>query len=174
MAKLLKRLGLGVVVVLAMGAVTLSALVATGTLPYRVYVIHTGSMYPTFPSETAVIVREHHYRVGQPVSFTTGPGGQVITHRLVAIDAHGMITTKGDANRTDDPWHEPTTDIIGGVVAAPRMVGYLIVFLRNPAGSASILLSIVSFWLLWSIAGDLESGERTRRREDDAAVRLSS
>ncbi len=159
MGKLLKRLGLGVVAALVLGAVTLSALMATGTLPYKVYVIHTGSMDPTFPVKTAVIVREGRYHVGQPVSFITGPGGTVITHRLVAISTHGVITTKGDANRAVDPWHEPRTDIIGGVVAAPRMAGYLIVFLRNPRGSASIVLSIASFWLLWSIAGDLESSE---------------
>lgn len=162
MGKVLKRLGLGIAAAVLSGIVTVSVLVATGTLPYKVYVIHTGSMYPTFPVRTAVIVREHRYHIGQPVSFVLQPGGAVITHRLVAINAEGMITTKGDANKTVDPWHEPKSYIIGGVVAAPPMVGYLIIFLRNPMGGASIVLSLVSFWLLWSIVHDLEETDRER------------
>lgn len=170
MGKVLKRLGLGLSAAVLLGIVTLSVLVATGTLPYKVYVIHTGSMYPTFPVKTAVIVREHRYHIGQPVSFVLEPGGTVITHRLVAINAEGMITTKGDANKTVDPWHEPKSYIIGGVVAAPPMVGYLIVFLRNPMGVASIVLSLVSFWLLWSIAREFDETSSGRSPGQGAAT----
>ena len=41
------------------------ALYLTGAVPYRVYVVHTGSMSPTIPSRSAVVVREGSYHVGQ-------------------------------------------------------------------------------------------------------------
>lgn len=127
----------------------------TGNLPYKVYVIHTGSMYPTIPPKSAVVVEEHQYQVGQAVSFTVH--GETITHRLVAINPNGTITTKGDGNRTDDPWHPPASSIIGGVVAAPHLVGYMFTYVKNPEGFASIFVGLVCLWLIWSIAKEVDS-----------------
>lgn len=128
----------------------------TGHLPYRVYVVHTGSMYPTIPSESAVIVRENRYRVGQVVSFTEH--GEVVSHRLMAIRPDGTIVTKGDANPTIDPWHVPASNIIGGVVAAPRHLGYLLTYMKTPQGAMSILATLLCLWQIWALAGDLGGG----------------
>ena len=136
--------------------------VASGALPYKVYVIHTGSMTPTIPPKSAVVVREHQYRIGQVVTFTEG--GHTVTHRLIAISTSGMTTTKGDADRTVDPWHVPTSQIVGGVVAAPRQVGYWLEYLRNPVGLASILLSLLVCWQIWALAGARLTGPDRRVR----------
>ena len=142
----------------------LFALRETGNLPYRVYIVHTGSMTPTIPPESAVVVREGSYHVGQVISFTEH--GEVVSHRLIAIHPNGTITTKGDGNRTADPWHVPTRNIIGGVVAAPRRLGYLLTYLRLPEGAASILLAILCLWQIWGLAGRLaEKGP-----QDTAAI----
>ncbi len=135
----------------------LFALRETGNLPYRVYIVHTGSMVPTIPPESAVVVREGSYHVGQVVSFTEH--GEVVSHRLIRVNPNGTITTKGDGNRTADPWHVPASNIIGGVVAAPRHLGYLLTYLRLPEGAASILLALLCLWQIWGLAGNL-SGER--------------
>jgi signal peptidase len=127
-------------------------LAVSGALPYKLSVVHTGSMSPTISSRSAVIVREHQFRVGEPISFTAD--GTVITHRLVGINADGTITTKGDANTTPDPWHVPTSAIIGGVVAAPAELGYWMMYLKNPVGLLSILASALLLWQIWSLAGD--------------------
>lgn len=133
---------------------------------YKVYVIHTGSMSPTIPPGSAVLVHKGHYHKGQVITFTVG--GLTVTHRLVGINAEGFTVTKGDANRSDDPWHVPTNQIIGGVVMAPRDVGYWIVFFKSPLGIASALLTIVCVWQLWSIAEtnteDSPASASTRRR----------
>ncbi len=129
------------------------ALYETGNLPYRVYVVHTGSMTPTIPPESAVVVREGRYEVGQVISFTVH--GEVVSHRLIAINPNGTITTKGDANRTADPWHVPVSSIIGGVVAAPRRLGYLLTYVKTPQGGASILVALLCLWQIWALAGDL-------------------
>jgi len=137
---------------------------ASGVLPYKVYVVHTGSMSPTIPSKSAVIVREEQYEIGQVITFTAS--GQRTTHRLVSINADGFAITKGDANETADPWRIPPGQIIGGVVAAPRELGYWIVYLRNPVGLASVLVSVVGTWQIWAIFGlaaDTESAKTVDR-----------
>lgn len=112
---------------------------------YKVYVVHTGSMDPTIPSGSAVVVRMHHYEVGQPVTFTIN--GTIVTHRLIRIDSDGGIVTKGDANSSADPWQTVTTsNIVGGVVAAPRYLGYALVYLRQPTGLFSVLLLVLCLW----------------------------
>ena len=126
------------------------ALYETGQLPYKVYIMHTGSMSPTIPSRSVVVVREHTYHVGEVVSFIED--GKIVTHRLMAVNPNGTTDTKGDANSTIDPWHVPTSDIIGGVVAAPRMVGFLLVYVRSPLGVASILLGALCMWEMWALA----------------------
>ena len=75
------------------GSAAALLLYETGYLPYRVYVVHTGSMYPSIPSESAVIVREHRYRVGDVVSFTEH--GTVVSHRLMAIKPDGHDRHQG-------------------------------------------------------------------------------
>lgn len=133
---------------------------------YKVYVIHTGSMSPTIPPGSAVLVHKGHYHKGQVITFTVG--GLTVTHRLVGINAQGLTVTKGDANRSVDPWHVPTNHIIGGVVMAPRDVGYWIEFFKSPLGIASALLIILCVWQLWSIAEtnteDSPASTSTRRR----------
>ena len=135
------------------------ALYLTGAVPYRVYVVHTGSMSPTIPSRSAVVVREGSYHVGQVVTFREH--GVTVTHRLVAANPDGTFDTKGDANRTIDPWRIRRADIIGGVVAAPHFVGYALVYLKLPAGAASILLAILAVW---------QAAALTRRRSPVAAA----
>jgi signal peptidase len=128
--------------------------VASGAIPYKVYVVHTGSMTPAIPSRSAVVVHTNEYRVGEPVSFYQH--GTVITHRLVSINANGTIDTKGDANATIDPWHVDTSAIIGEVVAAPAELGYWITFFKNPAGLASTLFVVLACWQMWSFVGKTE------------------
>ena len=148
----MKPLKVVLLLLVPLTALAAFVVVTSGALPYKVYVVHTGSMTPTIPSKSAVVVREHRYHVGQVITFTEN--GHVVTHRLVSISASGMTTTKGDANRSVDPWHVPTRQIIGGVVAAPRQVGYWLVYLKNPVGLASLLLSLLVCWEIWSLAGD--------------------
>ena len=126
------------------------AVFASGVLPYKVYVLHTGSMSPTIPPKSAVIVEAHRYHVGQVITFVEN--GQTVTHRLKSINAEGLTTTKGDANATVDPWHVPKSQIIGGVGRTMPEVGYWLVYLKNPIGLASVLLAVLASWQMWSLA----------------------
>ncbi len=170
----MKRLRLAIACVIPLLVAVAFVLAATGALPYKLYVVHTGSMSPTIPSRSAVIVQEHYYRVGQPIAFLAD--GTVITHRLISVNADGTITTKGDANETPDPWQVRSSAIIGGVVASPSELGYWLTYLKNPLGLALILASAVLLWQIWSLtntaaqnstSGSPSAGTspaRTRRR----------
>jgi signal peptidase len=129
---------------------TLLGLYVFGAIPYRVYVIHTGSMSPTIPPRSAVLVREGRYQPGQVIAFRR-PGG-IVTHRLVSLNADGTLNTKGDANRSLDPWRVQRRDVIGGVVLAPHMVGFALVYLRSPLGAASLALAFLLTWQTGGIA----------------------
>ena len=145
-----------------------AVLLVCGVLPYRVYVIRTGSMSPTIPSKSAVVVREGSYRLGQVISYQT-PNG-VVTHRLVKRQADGTLGTKGDANRTADPSSIRPADIIGGVVAAPRMAGYWIVYFKNPAGLASLFLAVICAWLLYSLPADFARLKQKQKGRSDRVI----
>ena len=137
------------------------ALDVAGVLPYRVYVIHTGSMSPAIPPRSAVLVRTGEYRVGQVITFREH--GLIVTHRLVAFDRDGTAITKGDADRSPDPWRVPRANIIGGVVVAPQLVGFALVYLRQPLGLASIALAFLAVWQTAGLARACFSGAATRR-----------
>lgn len=128
--------------------------------PYQVFAVRTGSMTPTIPPRSAVVVHEGVYHVGQVVSYRKDGG--VITHRLIKLSPDGTFKTKGDANRTADPWTLPTSALIGGVVAAPPVLGYWLVYLKEPAGAASLVFGVLCLWLLWSAAGRQEGSAYDR------------
>ena len=144
--KLIKNL---VLVLVCLALVVPAVLLVSGKLPYKIYVIHTGSMTPTIPRDSAVIVKEGVYHVGQVISFRTQHG--VVTHRVVKRNPDGTLVTKGDANQTADYGSIQPSQVIGGVVAAPQMVGYWLWYLKNPAGVASLIMAIVCLWLIYSI-----------------------
>jgi signal peptidase len=166
--KRIKVIALLLVPMLVLGAFVLAL---SGLLPYKVYAVQTGSMAPTIPPTSAVIVEPGAYQVGHAISFYEN--GRIVTHRLVAIHPDGTTDTKGDANATIDPWHVSTKAIIGEVVAAPAHLGYWLVYLRNPAGLMSILIAVLLCWQIWSFAGsEKQPAELSKARPRGRSRRL--
>ncbi len=166
----MKRLTFSALLLIPMLALGVFVLALSGLLPYKVYAVQTGSMSPTIPSTSAVIVKPNVYRVGQPISFYEN--GRIVTHRLVAIHSDGTIDTKGDANATIDPWHVSTKAIIGEVVASPPHLGYWLVYLRNPAGLLSILIAVVLCWQVWSFVGTEKQPTEGREKQPRTRPRI--
>jgi signal peptidase len=141
--------------VVPIGIVVAALLALSGS--FKVYVIHTGSMTPTIPSRSAVLVHKDHYRIGQVVSFQTAAG--IVTHRVVKRNIDGSLTTKGDGNKDNDVNVVEPTSVIGGVVAAPRELGYWIVYLENPLGLGSAVGLLLCVGLIWSVAMSFETSQ---------------
>lgn len=140
----MKRL-LVIVVALFVAASTIGiGLLAGGHLGYQAFVIRTGSMKPTMPPQSLVIVRTGQYEVGQVASFVKN--GSVVSHRLIAQNPDGSFKTKGDANATADVSPVEPGQIIGGVISHADRLGFWVVYLRNPLTLASLAMLGVFLW----------------------------
>ncbi|MDQ4040656.1 MAG: signal peptidase I [Actinomycetota bacterium] len=100
---------------LPLAALALAGLVLVpALLGYERYVITSGSMSGSIDTGSLVLAEEvpvAALRAGDVITYVPPAGGRAgerVTHRIVSIgrDAHGrrVFRTKGDANRTADPW----------------------------------------------------------------------
>jgi signal peptidase I len=131
--------------------VTLISGAVMWTEGYRVYVVHTGSMTPTYRPGDIVIDRpaQHRYHAGEVITFRhSAQTTDVVTHRVTDITPTGLIHTKGDANRTADVWDIRHDQVRGSVAMSVPLIGYLLVFLHQPAGVASMALAALAIALL--------------------------
>ncbi len=147
---------------MALGVIVSGVLFLTGVFSYQIYIIHTGSMTPTIPTRSAVIVHEGPVQVGQVVTFHTEGG--VVAHRLVKQLPDGTYQTKGDANETVDVGTIGASQIIGPVVAAPRNLGYWLAYFKSQIGLGSLALGILCLWLMYSVLVEFGAAGAARRR----------
>jgi signal peptidase len=90
-------------------------------------------------------------RPGEVVTFTVHSGpDSVVTHRVVSV-VDGLVSTKGDANRTPDPWTLHLSQVVGTAAAFLPHAGYLLVFLKQPQGLASVVVVMLGLVLLWQL-----------------------
>lgn len=78
-------------------------------------VVTTGSMMPTVkPGDVIVVDPSTAPRRGSVILVKDPdvPAGQV-AHRVVAVNADGTFTTKGDANPTQDSMRRNASDVVG-------------------------------------------------------------
>jgi signal peptidase len=183
MRGVIRRTCWGLVALFIIGA-AVSAVLAWNA-GYRVYVVHTGSMMPTLNPGDAVIDRPAPTAVhsGQIVTFTVHSGPDtVVTHRVASV-SDGAIQTKGDANRSVDPWTLQLSQVVGSKLLTLPYAGYLLVYLQHPEGIASVLTAVVALILLWQLffpaeppagdPGDKPGSDRPRHKRDLARTTLN-
>lgn len=110
-------------------AITLVLLRILG--PARVVV--SDSMAPTYRAGDVLWIRPLSEPItpGQIVSYVQQ--GKLITHRVVSVEGD-MLITKGDQNQEVDPWRVSVADVVGSPVLRIPYLGYLIAFIKKPAG----------------------------------------
>ena len=120
---------------------------------YRLYVVQTGSMSPTFNAGDVVIDRttKAGYEAGDILTVQISAAGDLVTHRMTRQDKQGLLHTKGDANKTPDAWALPPEQVRGVVKKSVPNLGYLVVFMRQPEGIAGVMTSALSIFLLWGL-----------------------
>jgi signal peptidase I len=119
---------------------------------YRVWVVHTGSMEPNYMPGDVIIDAPPtgDYHRGQVLTFRHSDlTTDVVSHRVVGITSAGLIHTKGDANASADVWEIRPDQVQGRVIGKVPAVGYLLVFLRQPAGIGAIATVVFAMVLLW-------------------------
>jgi signal peptidase I len=143
------------------------------TQGYRGYVIHTGSMDPTYRPGDVVIDRpnQHRYHAGEVITFLhSSQTTDVVTHRITDITPAGLIHTKGDANRTADVWDIRPDQVRGNVTFGVRGLGYLLVFLHQPAGVASLAFAVAAVAFLWTLFFPPQASDGPHRRAHARAL----
>jgi signal peptidase len=84
----------------------------------------------------------------------TGEGGVMVTHRVVAVRADGLVT-RSDASPRPDPWVVPTDGpTLSRVELSVPYVGWVYLFFSLPVGWVATLVAAVALVALtWSRRG---------------------
>ncbi len=119
-------------------------------LGYDTFYIQTGSMSPSIPKGSLVFAKEVEFsqvKPGDVMTFHSDDGTEFFTHRVIATDKNNqMYTTKGDANKEEDP--SPTNHYFaeGRVDFSIPFVGYIAEFLDSTIGKI-IIFAVYIAWI---------------------------
>ena len=128
---------------------------------YGAAVVLTGSMEPAIPADAVVFVQARdRYEPGEVVVYQSD--SLLAVHRIVSIDGE-MVTTRGDANNTDDA-PLPLTRIRGRVIGHLPWAGAAIRLLKTPA--ATLILIAAAVWTTEA------SFRRERKKDDDELEKI--
>ena len=109
----------------------------------------SGSMRPTLSYGSLVFTKEAAFddiKLNDILTFKSEKNkSKFFTHRVVGIDTEGRsLETKGDANKTPDPYNAPDASIEGKVVFSLPVFGLPLAILKNP----SLRLIVIIFLLI--------------------------
>jgi signal peptidase I len=167
-----------VVLVLGLGVAT----VVPRLLGYQTYVITTGSMAGTADPGSLVLartVRSDSLQVGDVITYVPPPQVGIthpVTHRIVDVstDERGarMFQTKGDANRTADPWvFELDAPVQARMELAVPLAGWPVLLLADrmvrmlAIGGPALVVAVIALT-------DLVRGVWSARRVEEAVIVL--
>lgn len=124
----------------------------------RIYNVETGSMEDKIHTgDYIILVKKNDYFVGDVVTYNVN--GYFITHRIIKIE-NGVITTKGDANNTED--EGITKDQIEGkVIYCGGILNFVINF------KYAIAAFLIGLYLLSCYFGD---GSEEIKEEDKLSL----
>ncbi len=71
---------------------------------YHIFYTYSGSMLPTFAAGDLIVITPPPARLLPGQVITLNVNGQLVTHRLLRIEADGRLVTKGDNNPAADDW----------------------------------------------------------------------
>ena len=122
-----------------------------------------------------VIKPEASYFLGDVITFGADTKTQIpTTHRIVKIEGKGteeLITTKGDANDSEDPARTSIKDVHGKVIFHASYVGYLLAFARRPVGFA-LLVGVPAVLIILDEIGNIWTEIRRLRWEKRKGEKL--
>lgn len=152
-----------VIIVMLLLAVVMNLSVFT---PYQTLAVVSGSMSPTIPKGSIVIIKpQENYQPGDVVTFRSSTEPVIrFTHRIVDIDENGLAETRGDANPSSDPERSSLTRAEGKVVLHVPVIGYPVMALDHTWVKA-VVFGFLLFWILLEM-----EFARQRRRARKASL----
>lgn len=129
-------------------------LVGVRLVGLRPMCVLSGSMEPTYHTGSLIYVKPcapEDVQVGDPITFVVNEDLDVVTHRVVSIDAENQhFYTKGDANDAPDGAPVYFKNLIGRPVFTIPYLGYVSYWVSNPPGmylaiALALVLIILTF-----------------------------
>lgn len=126
-------------------------LMVLGRLPYKFYLVQSGSMAPTINVGDAILVKKGElFELNKVITFTDSDG-RTVTHRVVGVNADGSIMTKGDANKDNDRAVIGRYQVVGEVsVVLPKM-GYMAGFIKTLPGMLLLIFIPAGYLIFWEL-----------------------
>lgn len=159
----------------AMIALAAAVIVVPAVTGAKTYTVLTGSMEPTYPPGTLVVVRPvapDELSMGDVITFQLRSGeAQVATHRIVGVgaDATGepLFVTRGDANNVDDEDPVRPVQVIGKLWYAVPYIGWVNNVINGSARAWAIPIAAVGLFVYGAVM--VLHAARERRRGSRAA-----
>ena len=147
---------------------------------YSLFRVMTGSMEPTIPTNSLIVVQRTDTQQlveGDIITFySRDPSlmGEPNTHRIVRFEQDGekrLIYTKGDANNIEDHYAAHEEDVIGRVVYSSEKIGNFVRFVSNPVVFIPLIVIPLAIMLLRSLYDGIVAAKNLAKEEEEAAVR---
>ena len=127
----------------------------------------SGSMEPEISTDDLVFVKKPgKLQVGDVVLYNTG--GSNVLHRITYIDGD-IITTKGDANNTEDKPFSKSA-VLGVYIGKIPSGGKIIRFVTNPPFVMAVVFLLMTAAVIWMFVED----HRERKKLDSIKAEIES
>ena len=127
----------------------------------------SGSMEPEISTDDLVFVkRADELHVGDVALYNTG--GSNVLHRITKIDGD-IITTKGDANNTEDKPFSKSA-VLGVYIGKIPSGGKIIRFVTNPPFVMAVVFRLMAAAVTWIFVED----HRERKKLDSIKAEIES
>lgn len=153
---------------------------APSVLGYSMFRVVTGSMEPTIPVNSLIVVHKAsagELLEGDVISFySRDPSlmGQVNTHRVLEVEEENgkfLIQTKGDANNIADKYPVYGEDVIGKVIFCSLLLGKVVSILSNPIVFIPLIIIPLAILVLLNLIKSVKLAKQLAKEEEEAAVR---
>lgn len=146
---------------------------------YTLFRITTGSMEPTYPVDTLILVKKtdpSRIQTGDVISFySSDPAldGVVNTHRVTGVrtdGTHWSYKTKGDANNVEDAYGTSETALIGKVTGSSLLLGKLARLIVNPLLFIPVILIPLAAMLVGNTIKTVKLAKQIAEDEEKKAI----
>ena len=127
---------------------------------YNNFIVLTGSMEPEISPGDFITIRKVNpdkLKVNDIITYRIND--EAITHRIIKIEGD-KITTKGDANNTEDP-EILKTDVVGKYAFKIPKLGYVINYLALPA-SIVFIVGLIGILIFLDITGSNKEKNKSK------------
>lgn len=149
--------------------VLIAAILVIGQLAgFHLFSVESGSMTPTYPVNSLVIVREvapQTIEVGDVITFVASEDGMLVKHRVVSVDTSDKtFRTRGDANNVDDAepvlWGNTVGKVMFGIPLLGRPFSIM-----TAQEYRKFMIGIIVFLLLLSMFWDFRKKEEKTKEK---------